>query len=764
MVMPEYPIGQCVEDRGDLGTWFTPGRFAGILGLLIFFSYPGVVLGWTTFVFRDFGLYGYPVAHYYRECFWRGELPLWNPFNNCGIPFLAHWSTLVLYPFSLFYLVFPLSWSLAVFCLVHLFLAGLGMYWLAWRWTGHSLAAGVAGVAYAFNGLVLNCLIWPHCMVVWGWMPWVILTAERAWRKGGRRIIVAALVGALQMLGGVPEWILLTWIIVGGLWVREWLSAPQLTRRYAGRFLLVIILIAGLTAAQLFPFFEFLRHSQRDAHFAFDQWSIPGTGWANLFVPLFRCWPSPQGVFFQKDQYFTSSYYLGIGVLFFAIWSWGLARDKRVGLLTLFAGSGLILALGNQGYVLGWLHQTFSQLGLMRYPAKFLMWTTVTVPLLAAFGVRHLVQGPRPPRGLAAGLWLIILTGITGIVWFSHSYPGNGEQWTATMRNGLSRAAFLTLILGVILGVRCHSVRWRRWPIGLGLLVVAWLDVQTHMPNQNPTVLRSAYEPGLPTLRTMQPRPAIGESRAATKGDSYRQQSEKGLADSLQNYLCYRLWLLENANLLDHIPKIAGFYSLYLREENEVVVNFMLTGSAAPEPLADYLGISQITDSQKGLEWETRRTYMPLVTAGQKPIFLAASNSLAAVLQSSFNPRQIIYLDIAAKPFINATHQPGARIQSQHVTAHRWDFEVETVQPTMVSIAQSFYPAWHAYIDGQPTQLWRANHAFQALEAPAGRHRVVLIYEDHWFYGGLMVSLITMVACLVGWMVCQPKAKNLWLT
>src|SRR5229473_779115 len=103
------------------------------------------------------GFFGYPLAHYHRESFWRGEIPLWNPYNNCGLPFLAQWNTLVLYPGSLFYLLFPLSWSLGVFCLIHQFLAGLGMYFLCRRWTTSQLAATVAGVAFAFNGFTLGC-------------------------------------------------------------------------------------------------------------------------------------------------------------------------------------------------------------------------------------------------------------------------------------------------------------------------------------------------------------------------------------------------------------------------------------------------------------------------------------------------------------------------------------------------------------------------------------------------------------------------------
>jgi len=36
--------------------WLTPGRFALLLGLLIFATFPGVLLGGATFVIRDFGM------------------------------------------------------------------------------------------------------------------------------------------------------------------------------------------------------------------------------------------------------------------------------------------------------------------------------------------------------------------------------------------------------------------------------------------------------------------------------------------------------------------------------------------------------------------------------------------------------------------------------------------------------------------------------------------------------------------------------------
>src|ERR1041384_414234 len=118
----------------DNHAWLTPGRFALFLIGLIAVSFPKVVFLGQNFVFRDFGVFGYPLAYYHRLSFWHGEIPLWNPLNDCGVPFLAQWNTLALYPGSLIYLLLPLPWSVSVFCLAHLFWAGIGMYFLTRHW------------------------------------------------------------------------------------------------------------------------------------------------------------------------------------------------------------------------------------------------------------------------------------------------------------------------------------------------------------------------------------------------------------------------------------------------------------------------------------------------------------------------------------------------------------------------------------------------------------------------------------------------------
>src|ERR1043165_1600057 len=89
--VPTTSVGSRDFSRGE---GVTAARFALILAAGIFAAYPDVLLGMRTFFFRDFGYFGYPLAFHHRESFWHGEIPLWNPLNNFGLPFLAQWNTL----------------------------------------------------------------------------------------------------------------------------------------------------------------------------------------------------------------------------------------------------------------------------------------------------------------------------------------------------------------------------------------------------------------------------------------------------------------------------------------------------------------------------------------------------------------------------------------------------------------------------------------------------------------------------------------------
>jgi membrane protein YfhO len=735
---------------GAAGEWFGPGRFAAILGLLIVAAYPDVVFGGNTFYFRDFGFFGYPLAHYHRQSFWEGQIPLWNPLNNCGLPFLAQWNTLVLYPGSLLYLLFPPSWSLGIFCLLHLLLAGVGMYLLACRWMACRLGASVAGMAFALNGVSLNCLMWPNNMAALAWMPLVILSVERAWRGGGRHLVGAVALGSMQMLTGAPEIILFTWVIVAALAVFGIVRGQQSRATLMWRVGVILLLVAALTAAQLLPFFELLHHSQRSLLFADASWSMPGTGWANFLVPLFRTFLSRQGVYYQNDQYWTASYYPGIAVFALACVGVACVKTWRVRVLAALVLLGAVLAMGDNGFAYGLLRGVVPQLGVMRYPIKFVILAVFGLPLLAGFGVRYLENTVRTSRSrcwritaICHGTFLLLI-GL--ILWFAHRYPLPNEDWTATLQSGLSRSLFLTLILGAICFRSGLSERPRLFA-GVAFLTMIGLDVLTHMPRQNPTVTRAALEPEIPTLQKLDPLPRHGQSRAMLTAEADVRLRHGGLSSGMNDYLASRQGLFSNCNLLEGIPKINGFYSLYLREAQDIwALVYQKTNTPAPR-LYDFMSVSQMTAPGEVFEWRHRPTALPFATFGQQPRFANAASTLSSLVSQEFRPQNEAYLPEEVRTLVHLTEAGVGKVEESRFDAQRAELRVSAETPGLLVIAQNYDSPWKASIDGAAVPIWRANHAFQAVAVPPGKHVIRLQYRDWSFVWGTAVSLAALAGC-----------------
>jgi len=721
--------------------WLTPRRFAVVLALLTLASYPQVFLGLKTFIYRDFGYFAYPIAYRFRESFWRGEIPLWNPLSYCGLPFLAQWNTQVLYPPALFYLLLPLSWSLGVFCLLHLFWGGLGMFVLAQRWTQNWFAAAFAGIVFAFNGLMLNSLLWPATIAGLGWMPWVVWLTERAWREGGGALTLAAVVGALQMLSGGTEVVLLTWGLLGALGLADFIRGESPRVRILLRAVLVVLLISGLCAAQLLPFFDLLNHSHRQENFAPAQWPMPRTGWLNFFVPLFRCHPQ-QGVFMQNDQYWTISYYVGVTTMALGLWAVCRLRRWRVWLLAALTLLCLILALGRATPIYHWLCRHVSPISLMRFPIKFVILPAFLLPLLAAYGLAGRQSDPGNKTVHPGRQWLLIALGtvalIFGIVWWNHRFPSPDEDGRAVFSNGSARAIFFAAIAaGLFLTGKIATLKMRRL-LQFLLLLLVWLDLFRHAPQPqtvNPAIYQPHFQPPSSTLRP-------GEARAMIPPSARDRLVFAFLPDLADEYANRRVALLWNCNLLDDTPKCDGFFPLYLHEHAPLATDLT-------EPMLDFVGASQILAMQTNtFFWKPRSTYLPLLTGGQKPVFAADETTLQILAGTNFEPRRVVYLPLAAKTFITATNPATVKISSARLAAQRIEASVEAGAPAMLVAAQVYYHPWRAYVDGKPTPLWRANYGFQALEVPAGPHHVKLAYEDRRFYLGAVISLATLAGCL----------------
>jgi hypothetical protein len=243
--------------------------------------------------------------------------------------------------------------------------------------------------------------------------------------------------------------------------------------------------------------------------------------------------------------------------------------------------------------------------------------------------------------------------------------------------------------------------------------------------------------------------PRLGESRAMLSPAAERTMEQLVNPEPLRFYLGQRAELFSDCNLLEHIPKVDGFFSLHLAWQQKVAE--LLRGEKAAPQLPEFLGVSQMASARRLFEWEEQTNFMPLATMGARPVFAEDSEALAALGAAGFAPRQTVYLPAAARGQIRAEAAAGARVLSSRVRPSECMFDTSGESPALLVVAQAYYHCWKATVDGRPVPLWRANYAFQAVDVPAGRHEVRLTYEDRAFRMGAGLSLAALGCCVVGW-------------
>jgi hypothetical protein len=560
----------------------------------------------------------------------------------------------------------------------------------------------------------------------------------------------------MQMLAGAPEVVMQTWGFLAALFVVEWLRGHGARGRMLARFVMVVALITGLAAAQLLPFLDLLAHSHRDTGFGDSTWSMPLWGWANYFVPLFGCVASVPGIYSQPNQYWIFSYYLGIGTVTLAGLALWRVRQPRVWLLGGLSLLCLLMATGDAGRIYPVLRQALPFLGFMRYPVKFVILPAFSAPLLAAMFVGHGLAGgnelwPQSRREMRAAATFVI-AGVIVLVQLGHRFAG--VHAADLTRSGLSRIVFLVLILSLLLGL-CRR-GWVRKPFVFqaAILVLLWLDVPTMGARLCPTVPTGVYEPGLaPGGATINPLPEVGQSRALLSGDIARNIAHLWFTNFTEQVLYNRMALSADVNLLAGVPKVTGVYPLLPRQMNDI--NRMVLNESLPPPgLLDFLAVSYLNVPGKATEWLYRPTHLPWVTGGQKPVFADAGQTLQALGQAEFDPRTTVFLPPEERAMVSVTNASTPGVSIREFGASRVRVDVEAAEPALIVVCQNYYHNWRAFVDGRPAVLLRANHAFQAVEVPAGRHEIRLVYQDGWFFAGSIVSLATLTGCAIlgfGW-------------
>lgn len=131
-------------------------------------------------------------------------------------------------------------------------------------------------------------------------------------------------------------------------------------------------------------------------------------------------------------------------------------------------------------------------------------------------------------------------------------------------------------------------------------------------------------------------------------------------------------------------------------------------------------------------------------SVGQK----APMDLLNSIKENQFDPEKIAYVE--NQDF--KIDKPGPDAFSK-ITEYKDEYlsaDVNASGNNFLFFGTTYMPGWKAYIDGSEVKIYKANHGFQGIVVPAGKHKVEFIYQPAGFALGKYLSLILNILVIGG--------------
>src|SRR6266508_1464514 len=217
-----------------------------LLVLLIGACYSDPLFFHRNFGGRDLLAYNLPMESAVHDAYARGRLPVWMPEISGGRPLLPNPQSGALYPLRPLLALVPFPLAMRIFPVLHWALAGLGVLVLLRRLGASRSGAWVGAVTYAFSGIAVSDVFFPHMLPGLALLPWIVWATARPSISAPRKLLLLSVLLALDMLAA-DVFSIATAIACGGLWIlceSEPARRPRELLLLAGAVLLAVFAAA----------------------------------------------------------------------------------------------------------------------------------------------------------------------------------------------------------------------------------------------------------------------------------------------------------------------------------------------------------------------------------------------------------------------------------------------------------------------------------------------------------------------------------------
>jgi hypothetical protein len=699
----------------------------------------------------------------------QGHLPLWNPWLGMGAPLLANYQSALLYPPNLILAITGPAWGQGLLVTLHLVWAGIGMIVLARRFGLSLLAQSIAGLSFSLSGYLVARGGFLSINAAAAWLPWIVAAVDRLAQQASltkvdrtgvlKAILGFALVLALQWLAGHAQ---IAWytLLLACLWA-SWRAV--LVGRFKGLgWTALCVAGAGvfafvLSAIQLLPTLEYLTQSHRSAAidpdfaltYSFWPWRLMG-----LLMPDVFGSPA-NGDYWGYGNYWEDAIYVGVLPFLLALSAaWrgmrGSGDHKRISqLLVAFSFGSLILALGKNTPVFTFLFYNIPTFNLFQAPTRWNLILVFGLALLAAIGTSNW----RRPTGRSL-YWTRLTTVGAGAIGIAALF---GAQVLQGMEPSVPRAFTLAGIWLVIAGILTLCMPE---PLKPGWMAIVGLVISVDLViagwGLNPASPIDLYR-GKSRLvdqvndgRRVYMAPDVEYDLKFDKThrfDVFRQDIDWRLVRDMG---------LPNTPLIDGIPSANNFDPIL----PDRYVIWMDTLESLPSSqrlqLLALMGVGWDASMDLGREAFVRYDAVPgadrirMVANG-----IAASSpeeALSLVMSTDFDASHTVVLEGGFQPAMTSGASGGEADLIE--TDDPGSVVIWAVAPEggWLVLSDTWYPGWRVRLDGDETQLYRADYLFRAVWIPPGEHEVEFLYRPRSvLLGGILSLLAWLALAWSGW-------------
>lgn len=682
--------------------------------LLAMFWFAGVACAvfWRV-VFRgellyygDIMLYFHPMLSFEHHWLSRGILPLWNPHTLLGQPFVGNPQEWLLYPSTLLVTWLGAEGAISWGAVIHLALAGLGVYAFALRRGYSPRAALAAGTLWSLCGAVvlrsqhvgiLQTLAW------YGWSFWAVQGLLQKATTG--RAIALSVVLALASLAGSPQMFHTLVLTLLGWTLYRWREVRQKrTTLYWGTVAALIALLIGV--AHWLPLAELLRHTDRDALALKESagYALHPDHLLLFLAPNLFGFPW-RGDYVLNMFYWEIAFFAGTVPLLVTLARWrGAQGDERFWKRTVFLS--LWMAVGPYGGLYLLAYYLVPGMHSFRTPVRWTAVTDLAVCLWAASALEHVLLNRR---------WWSLPLGvlILAVVWqmagesLAHSLapavagsaavsPEEAVEkaiaLAGVVRTALWRATAMCALAVVILSLQN---RWRWWLGGTVTIVeLLWIAVPA-TPTCSPDVFR---QPPQIASRLQERGQRLFVPDTSPIWLRFVNAHDYGSNDTT-TLRAWRETLASNIGMAHGVSEASGYEPVPLRRSIRRFAVLQARWREDPS-LLRRAGVGAIASGDSVSEWQIVPTPVPGARA-----WMAGTEKV--VHWQMPTPQRVVLLP-----------ESGG---------------------TMV-LSDSAYPGWRVWIDGKIVH-WRVyDDGFRATDVPSGAQRVEWRYAPDTFRIGLFFS------------------------